>query len=62
MQVISFQVAKYHTGYLKNLDLGSYFFLLYINDILLITNFDTTLFVDDTCLMMADQNLKNLEN
>ena len=36
--------------------------LLYINDISLISNFDTTLFADDTCLMMADNNLKNLEH
>ena len=37
-------------------------FLLYINDILLISNFDATLFANDTCLMMADNNLKNLEH
>ena len=42
--------------------LGSLLFLLYINDISLISNFDTTLFADDTCLMMADNNLKNLEH
>ena len=37
--------------------LGPLLFLLYINDISLISNFDTTLFADDTCLMMADNNL-----
>ena len=42
--------------------LGPLLFLLYINDISLISNFDTTLFADDTCLMMADNNLKNLEH
>ena len=42
--------------------LGPLLFLLYINDISLISNFDTTLFADDICLMMADNNLKNLEN
>ena len=42
--------------------LGPLLFLLYINDISLISNFNTTLFADDTCLMMADNNLKNLEH
>ena len=42
--------------------LGPLLFLLYINDISLISNFDATLFADDTCLMMADNNLKNLEH
>ena len=37
-------------------------FLLYIYDIPLISDFDTTLFADDTCLMMTDKNLKNLEH
>ena len=36
--------------------LGLLLFLLYIHDISLISNFDTTLFADDTCLMMADYN------
>ena len=36
--------------------------LLYINNIPFISNFDTTLFADDTCLMMADNNLKNVEH
>ena len=49
-------------GYPRDLALGHYFFLLYINDISLISNFETTLFADDTCLMMADNNLKNLEH
>ena len=37
-------------------------FLLYINDYLLISNFDTTIFANDTCLMMTNYNLKNLEH
>ena len=37
-------------------------FLLCINDTRLITNFDTTSFANDTSLMMADKNLKNLEH
>ena len=42
--------------------LGPLHFLLYINDISLISNFDTTLFTNDTCMLMADNNLKNLEH
>ena len=49
-------------GYPRDRALGRYFFVLYIKDISLISNFDTTLFADDTCLMMADNNLKNLEH
>ena len=55
-------IPKYHAGYPRDLALGRYFFLLYINDISLISNFDTTLFADDICLMMADNNLKNREH
>ena len=42
-----------------------FFYLLlfyFIKDISLISNFDTTLSADNTCLMMADNNLKNLEH
>ena len=42
--------------------LGPPLFRLYINDIPLISNFDTTLFADDTGVMMTDNNLKNLEH
>ena len=42
--------------------LGPLLFLLYNNDILLISNFGTTLFANDTCLMMTNKNLKNLEH
>ena len=37
-------------------------FLLYINDILLASEFDTTLFADDTCYTLADKDLTSLEN
>ena len=36
-------------------------FLLYVNDIPSASNFHTISFADDTCLMMADKNLKQLE-
>ena len=41
--------------------LGPLLFLLYVNDIPSASNFDAILFADDTCLMMADKNLKELE-
>ena len=41
--------------------LGSLLFLLYVNNIISASNFDTTLFPDDTCLMIANKNLKQLE-
>ena len=49
-------------GYPRDLALGRYFFLLYINEIPLISNFDSTLLVDGICSMMADKNLKNLDH
>ena len=54
--------TKVSCGVLQGSPLGLLLFLIYINDISLISNFDTTLFADDTCLMMADNNLKNLEH
>ena len=56
------RIPQYHAVYLRDLALGRYFFLLYINNIPLISNFETTLFADDTWLMMADKNMKNLEH
>ena len=58
---LCFLIVKYRAGFPRDLALGPYF-LLYINDILLISNFDTTIFADDTCLMMTDKNQKNLEH
>ena len=42
--------------------LGLLLFLLYMNDLPQVSLFDTTLFVDDTLLMLSDKNLNNLEN
>jgi len=41
--------------------LGPLLFLLYINDIPQKTNFTTTLYADDTYLMLSDTNLDQLE-
>ena len=41
--------------------LGPLLFFLYVNDIPSASNFGKTIFADDTCLMMADKNLKQLE-
>ena len=40
--------------------LGLLLFLLYVNDLPLASKFDTTLFSDNSLLMMSDQNLENL--
>ena len=42
--------------------LGSLLFLIYVNDLPTITNFDTTLFADIACLKMSDQTLLVLPN
>ena len=41
--------------------LGPLLFLLYVNDLPNISQFHTTLFADDTLLMLADKNLETLE-
>ena len=42
--------------------LGPIFFLMYINDLPLSSDFETTIFADDTYLMLADNDLCKLEN
>ena len=41
--------------------LGPLLFLLHVNDLPLASKFDTTLFADDTLLMMSDHNLEKLQ-
>ena len=42
--------------------LGPLLFLLYINDLANASNFLTSLFADDTCLLMSDSDLNVLKN
>ena len=42
--------------------LGPLFFLLYVNDLPLASNFETTRFADDTNLYISHPNLKTLQN
>ena len=48
-------------GILQGSCLGPLFFLLYVNDIPSASNFDTALFTDNTCLMIVEKTLKQLE-
>ena len=41
--------------------LGPLLFLLYINDLPLASEFDTTLYADDTALMLSDRDLNSLK-
>ena len=41
--------------------LGSQLFLLYVTDLPLASNFNATLFVTNTLLMLSDKNFKELE-
>ena len=42
--------------------LGPLFFLLYINDLFLLSNFDSSLYVDDTAMSLSDSTINSLKN
>ena len=52
---------KTTTGVSKRFCLGPLLFLLYINDLLLVSEFDTTPYADDTALMLSDRDLNSLK-
>jgi len=54
-------LAEVTFGVLQGSSLGPLLFLLYINDIPQTTNFNTTLYADDTYLMLSDTHLDQLE-
>ena len=55
------KLAKLTYGVPQGSSLGPLLFLLYVDDLPSASNFETTLFADDTYLMLADKNLANLE-
>ena len=52
---------KTTTGVPQGSCLGPLLFLLYINDLPLASEFDTTLYADDTALMLSDRDLNSLK-
>ena len=52
---------KIATGVPGGSCLGPLLFLLYINDLPLASEFDTTLYADDTALMLSDRDLNSLK-
>ena len=55
-------LTKVVYGVPQDSSLGPLLFLLYVNDLPLASQFDTTLFADDTFLAMSDNNLFKLQN
>ena len=52
---------KITTGVFQGSCLGPLLFLLYINDLPLASEFDTTLYADDTALVLSDRDLNSLK-
>ena len=55
------KLGKVTCGDPQGSSLGPLLFLLYINDQLLVSQFDTTLFADNTYLTLSDKSLSGLE-